>query len=1329
MAEGIDGGALSFKSVLDNGELNKAIEETLQRVQGFSKEVASSGDKVDVSLEQMRQAMSQIGEACETNEREIARLSSEYDKLCVELDKNVEIGSTEYEQLRNRQEAIKGEISVRRQLLRELQQQSNVLEEEASKMQEEATATENVSSANQSLRQRIRELREEMARLRSEGIDETSAAYKELVNELGRLQDIQRDISAQGSIMANDERVFAGVLSGVQGLVGGFTALQGVMGLVGVEDDKLAKTMLRVQSLMSITIGLQQVAQTLNKDSAFSLVTLTNAHEWWNKLLDIGRGKQVAETAAVEENTVAVAANTTATNASATATKSKTASKDVLTASERTNTVATGANTAAQTANTAASTAGATATIGLAGAFRMLGAAIKSVPVFGWIAAGITALIAVLEHFRSKAKEAQKAGEEFYRSIAAESVKTTGAFELMRTEWDKLGDDLQRKQKYIEDNATKFAQLGVSVKDVADAENLFVKNADAFIQAQLAKAKATILYNEALKEAEDISTLEQQIAGMSDTRRTFATFWSVDEINSEKVELQKQLEELQTTYEDKLVQITDLTQDYNSRMSQFQEEAVEDTQKYVNKLSSVKVSDRNDAFLKQLQTYKTEYERYYKWINSGLTKEAEVEFASLIEQGSSYLEYLQRQRDTILDINVAERTQEQTRQLQQIYDEIAQTTKETVLEAFNNELSSQLAVANTVLDQLEVIAKRREELANDNSDLDNEMKKTLDDAEKTALQQMREETQALLNEYQSYTEKRKQIDVQYKNDMALLAKARVEAETQAEKEAIDATIANRTRQYNSDTRGTGNVEYDELLEQYKSYEQQRLDIAEEYADKIRIAQEMGNEELITALEEAESKALSKLALDMMKASPDWSLLFGDLDKLTTSQLQSLLDKLRNLDGVYLGIEFDPQDLNTIENKIQDLQDTIEKRNPFKALSNAWKEWKNASDKDSKNDAMKNMILSWGDAVGQLHQGFDSVVEGIQTMGFAMSDETEEVLGAISNIMGGFEDLAKGLASSNPAEIFTSSVSIISNVFSLFSRDRGIEKQIKKWQKAVDALSSAYQQLSWEIDKALGTNVYKTQQAAIRNLQEQVDLYTQMLDAERSKKKTDEDKVKEYEDQIAELNREIQDLFDDMANDILQTDASSFADELADALVEAFKTGEDAAKAFEDTVNEVLQNAVVNQLKKTFLEEQLQSALDDLMDAMGYWNGDDFVFDGLTDEEINRFKNEVQKATDNFNEALSLYKDLFADITDEDDDSLTGAVKGVTEETASILAGQMNAIRINQLEATAIMRDQLSYLSQIASNTTYNRYLSKIDRIITLLETSDSTLRSQGLTGV
>lgn len=83
--------------------------------------------------------------------------------------------------------------------------------------------------------------------------------------------------------------------------------------------------------------------------------------------------------------------------------------------------------------------------------------------------------------------------------------------------------------------------------------------------------------------------------------------------------------------------------------------------------------------------------------------------------------------------------------------------------------------------------------------------------------------------------------------------------------------------------------------------------------------------------------------------------------------------------------------------------------------------------------------------------------------------------------------------------------------------------------------------------------------------------------------------------------------------------------------------------------------------------------------------------------------------------------------DEDDTTLTGGVQSVSEETASIVAGQMNAIRINQVEATTILRQQLSALSDIRMNTSYNRHLVEIrDSLNILIERNGDSNRSQGI---
>lgn len=1461
MAE-IDGGSLSFKSILDNGQLNAAIDETLRRVQGFSDAVAGSGDVMDKttqemvecieiqrkviqdlensyndltakinaiepgdaqnqlieqansvkqeldaekqglvdlmnelnnlqrttsgaasSLDQIRVTLGQIGAACEEHEQAIAKLSAEYDRVShAASDAFMSGRDDDYRALQDRADAIKGEVTVRKQLLNELRNQSNALEDEAQKIEKAAQEAENAAQSHVSFRTRLREVREELMQLELAG-DTSSERYKQLQAQMGELSEAMDAVTTQQNMLKRGERMWDGLLSGLSGVSGAFSAAQGAVALFSGENENLQKIMLKVQSLMAVTIGLKEVQLALDKDEAFQLVTINGLKEWWNKLLAVGRGEQVASTAAT-------VADTTATIADTAATAANTAAQQANTAAQTGNTVAQGANTVATGAQTAAAVAGTAANIGLAGAFRMVGAAIKSIPVFGWIAAALSALGGVIVHFVSKANEGKKAAQEFYKSLAENAYKPIATIEDLSLKWNALGDDLDAKKKFIEENKAAFDELGVSINGVTDADNLLINNKQAFINAQIEKAKALVYLQQAQEKVKTLLEQEQAYNAMPDnvtkTRSVkhgagMGAYYTYEDYivpNEAKAEAKAQIDALRTeitkgfenaataesngfnmlkqagidatkTYADgtlgaieqaiqvKQEALKNLTNnaEYKTAMQE-----IEKLQKQADAITgrkttttSNKSTNTQDPFIEKLNKYRSEYQRFQKWVNSGdevLVRSANQEFSKLLAEGATYIDYLKNQRDQILAVDVANRSKEQNKQLRQLNDAIAEETRTTVLEAFNEELNTQLTNARTVLDMLNIIEQKRKELSGDGTELDNAKADALNEAEENAQDQLRQETESLLEEYASYVEQKRRLEQQFNDDVALMMREREKATTDAQRAEIDNAIQNRTNQYNKDVRNIGGVDYDAMLAEYGTFEERKQAIIDEYDEKRRAAQEAGNTDMIAAIDKAQAQALSKFALDELQAHPDWELMFGDLDEISTKKLQELIDKINNLDGAYLGIEFDPKDLETLKNKIKEMQNEIRERNPFKSLISSIKEYGKAADDESKKKALTNMFESASGAIDLVGGAFDAVTSGLEKMGVTMDEQTQAIIGDIGDILDGAGQVASGIATSNPLSIIQGSVGLLSSAFDLFnSRDRKAEKSIKRHQEAIDKLKASYEQLEWAVDKALGTEVYNNQMGLIHNMEQQQEHLRGMIRDEESKKETDNGKIQDYQNQIAELDRQIQDMYDEIANDILQTNAKDFASTLADSLTEAFKAGEDAANAFEQTVNEVLQNAIVNQLKKKFLENQLQSALDSLYTDMGYWSGDNFIFDGLTDAEIADFKAKVQAAANNYNQALDVYKDLFKDleIDDDSEDSLTGAVKGVTEETADIIAGQMNAIRINQMEATQVLRQSLQALNTIANNTAYNRLLRDILSAVRKLQRpSGDSLRSQGL---
>lgn len=1553
----IEGGGMSFKSTLDNSQLDKAIEETLKRVQGYSDAIVGTGDtmddvtakivqeieiqqraineldktvadldsqlnnvapgdgqrqlaetaarakeelenekrtmndlqtllqslgssraKINIDTHDIDSAFQQIDSMYEETKGAIRALESEYKKLTKAASDAFKRGDdAEYDRLMKQSQAVAAQIKVRKQLKREIEEAADALSKEEQKVATNAQRVEEAANAHVSFRARLRELKNELIELEAAG-ERGSQRYQEVQDETARLTDAMADAQAQANILAHDQRGFQGIISGLSGISGAVSAATGAMSLFAGENENLQAVMAKVQSLMAITIGLQQVQQTLNKDSAFSLVTLNGLKQWWANIVTQATASETAETASTVANTTENVANA--------------ASIQAQTNAARGNVVATGAMATGQVAETAAATAGTVANWSLAAAFRAVGLAIKSIPVIGWIAAGISAIIAIVDHFVSSANEAEKAANEFADAVNDACFKPIANIEYLSQQWDALGDNLEAKREFVEKNQKAFEGLGVSINDVSDAENLLVAHKQDFIDAQIEKAKATIYLQEATDKVKELMKAEQELAKMPDTVTRvitsatggYATYYEVhNTAKDEQVELIKQLRKeiedgftnaanaesagwqkmqnagvqaTQTYAEGTLGAIEQAIQqkqaalklltnndDYKRAMDEIKElqkqasqitgQPLPGTSGGGNHRSGGSGGTKKDPFLEKLDKYKSEYARFAKWVNSGdkvIAQAAQSEFKSLLAEGASYIDYLKKQRDIILSVDIANRTKSQNKQLRQLNDAIAEESKRTVLDAFNEELSNQLTNAKTTLEILNIIEKKRQELANDNSDLDNAKKDALDKAEKDAAKDIKQQTDDLMEEYASHIQKKLQMETQYNNDMLLLSKKRAEAQSDAEIAEIDRVMAARTAKFQKDSRGSGDTDYDALKEKYQTYQDKVSQIRQDYEEKRRVATLHGDTMLLAQLADAERNELSKLQKDLITNSGDWERLFGNLDNMATSTIRGLIQKIKD-QKIQFSAEFSPDYLQAINEQLERAEQTINQRNPFKALGAAWsqlkqtirnekllddndpfvqqlqakkseydqykqylssgnstlvkgaeqafgellkegttyldflkrkrdelkgkidmgidvesaqrsldvldaaieKEESGKSSADLMRESLKNTFSSLSGTLDLVGGAFNSITQGLQDMGVQMDEETQAILGDFGKMIDGASNVAKGISTGNPLDIINGSISLLSGVFDLFNfRDRKAEKSIKKHQENIKKLQETYKQLEWQISKALGAEVYQNQMGAIHNMEKQISELRGSINDERSKKHTDQGRIDEWNSQIAELQRNIADMYDEIAKDILQTDAKDFANELGDALVEAFSSGEDAAIAFENTVNNALKNAVVNQLKKNFLERQLQGALDNLERSMGYWNGDDFVFDGLTDAEIAAFKNQVRGITSGFNQAMQQYEDIFKELGLDEEDadtSLTGSVKGVSEETASLVAGQMNAIRINQMESTEILRQQLIQLSVIAQNTGFCRNLQKIDRIIDILEnntSTDSALRSHGL---
>lgn len=165
-----------------------------------------------------------------------------------------------------------------------------IIEDSAKKsLEETGKATEQVTAKSTRLAMQLRKIKEEMNQLEMAGKTNT-ARYRELAMTAGKYEDQIGDTAARVKILASDTRNLDAALSVATGVAGAFSVAQGAAGLFGSENEDLQKTMLKVQSALALVNGLTAVSQTLNKDSAASVVLLGSAQRAYTVIVGQSTG-------------------------------------------------------------------------------------------------------------------------------------------------------------------------------------------------------------------------------------------------------------------------------------------------------------------------------------------------------------------------------------------------------------------------------------------------------------------------------------------------------------------------------------------------------------------------------------------------------------------------------------------------------------------------------------------------------------------------------------------------------------------------------------------------------------------------------------------------------------------------------------------------------------------------------------------------------------------------------------------------------------------------------------------------------------------------------
>jgi hypothetical protein len=478
--------------------------------------------------------------------------------------------------------------------------------------------------------------------------------------------------------------------------------------------------------------------------------------------------------------------------------------------------------------------------------------------------------------------------------------------------------------------------------------------------------------------------------------------------------------------------------------------------------------------------------------------------------------------------------------------------------------------------------------------------------------------------------------------------------------------------------------YDALIAQLDDYKSREYTITKEWDEKI--AQAAGNEELVDKLTKGKEKALNELNAQMLMQSDEWVKLFGDLDNLTISEIENLIQIIKSKAK---DLKLDPINLDKVLEKLKDAENEIKSRNPFRSLVTHIKEYQKEADKTKKKASLKEIFGDTSEMLGMVNECFDSVIGGLKNMGLAGDEETQKLLGSISNMVGSAGELAGGIASMNPAAMISGAVGLISSAFDVFDRrSRKANREIKQHQENVKNLEKQYRQLERETAKAIGSEKYSKQIEQVNNLYQKIAETEGMIAAEQSKrsKKRDDGKIADWESQIEDYRDKIEELRQGIIDELSTTDLYSFSNDMASSIVDGLCNGLDNGKeAIQEKINDLMKNVISKQLDVFVIQKSMSDMFQKMADAFNENSAGGFE---LTNWEIDQIVTAGQQGKDQILGQLGRYQELLkklglvnSEVEDEIENGVTGELQAaVTEGTASQLVGlwNMSALDIRSL---------------------------------------------------
>lgn len=595
----------------------------------------------------------------------------------------------------------------------------------------------------------------------------------------------------------------------------------------------------------------------------------------------------------------------------------------------------------------------------------------------------------------------------------------------------------------------------------------------------------------------------------------------------------------------------------------------------------------------------------------------------------------------------------------------------------------------------------------------------------------------MIEDYKDYAQKIKDIERNLQKDLADIESQR----GQLGEEATDRLIAQRKKKASEDAAST-------KFEQFKSSE----DWAKTFDDLDRLSSATLSR-LIKNLEEFKNttgqslkvnefkelvNVLKKLRDESESRNPFKTLSDGikeyaeATEKLKKAQKE--LGFIQDGGEVTTGVsETSHTGTKKTDGGLSYQAKVVDKLTPkLKTLADAEKEVTDAQ--DEQNEASDKVQVGFGDIVdmanlligtlGDLGSAFDAL--GNDSMGDTLST-VQEVAGGLLNTAQSGATLFAGISSGNPMAIMQGATGVVSGITGIIgsiakAHDKKLDKAIQRSQLEVKKLSNDYKNLQSVIERQLGAVTQSQSKEMIANLQKQQEEVQKQMEAEQDKKDSDASKIEDYKQQYIELGEQIKYFYEDLASEQFGIDLKGWSDQISEALVNAFANGEDAAKAFDDTVADIMRNVIKEMISLNVIKPAMNKLRDYLFGDKGIFTDSSAGGTNLTEQEAAGLMQQLGSLRGTISDSKKIWDYLNAaakkmgislEKTSASNTLSKGIQENITEETANILASYINGIRADVSVKRALLEkwgneilpkynviaeQQLTQLRAIANNT-------------------------------